>query len=343
MRDIVNNYIQKFNSDEQTEHSNEIKNADCFDWFSANVPTFSCSDKTVEETYYFRYWTYRKHIKKTEDGHVVTEFFPAVPWAGNDNAIVCPVVHHIREGRWLKDGGFLLDYIRHYLTGRGSGENVLHYQSGFVAAAGEYLLTQCDAKVLSELAPALEKLYLRMKEKYKTAYPDLYWSDDNRDGMEYSLSGNGIRPTINSYMAAGAGTLGRVFKKLGEAEKADAYFAEYGRIANNVDRILWDEKDGFYKNRHTEARDGTPDFGLTDPDRNVMEEIGYIPFMYGIGGKDRRSAFRYLTDPKHFDAPFGPTTADRSHPRFRTVNVHHECLWDGPSWPFATSQTLTAL
>src|SRR5207302_4342213 len=39
---------------------------------------------------------------------------------------------------------------------------------------------------------------------------------------------------------------------------------------------------------------------------------------------------------------FGPSTAERRHLRFLFQNPH-ECLWNGPSWPFATSQTLVAM
>jgi hypothetical protein len=50
-----------------------------------------------------------------------------------------------------------------------------------------------------------------------------------------------------------------------------------------------------------------------------------------------------LTDPQGFWAPIGLTTAERRHPAFRTHGSGHGCEWDGPVWPFATSQTLTAL
>ena len=54
-------------------------------------------------------------------------------------------------------------------------------------------------------------------------------------------------------------------------------------------------------------------------------------------------AWKQLTDPEGFSAPFGPTTAERRHPGFRLDRGGHECQWNGPSWPFATSVTLTAL
>ena len=48
-------------------------------------------------------------------------------------------------------------------------------------------------------------------------------------------------------------------------------------------------------------------------------------------------------DPKGFFAPFGPTTAEQRHPGFRVSYEGHNCQWNGPSWPYATAQTLTAL
>lgn len=45
-----------------------------------------------------------------------------------------------------------------------------------------------------------------------------------------------------------------------------------------------------------------------------------------------------------FDAPYGLTTAEQRNKHFQVnYNTSHECLWDGPSWPYATSMTLTAV
>jgi hypothetical protein len=48
-------------------------------------------------------------------------------------------------------------------------------------------------------------------------------------------------------------------------------------------------------------------------------------------------------DTNGFFAPFGPTTAERRSAGFRVSYGGHECQWNGPSWPYATSVTLTAL
>ena len=36
--------------------------------FAQSIPLFECPDKTIERTYYFRWWTYRKHLRKTPSG-----------------------------------------------------------------------------------------------------------------------------------------------------------------------------------------------------------------------------------------------------------------------------------
>ena len=48
-------------------------------------------------------------------------------------------------------------------------------------------------------------------------------------------------------------------------------------------------------------------------------------------------------DPAGFQAPFGPTTAERRHPGFAIAESGDDCQWNGPSWPFATTITLKAL
>jgi len=49
-----------------------------------------------------------------------------------------------------------------------------------------------------------------------------------------------------------------------------------------------------------------------------------------------------LLDNQGFNAPYGPLTAERRHPQFRFPHPH-DCQWNGPSWPFATTQTLVAM
>ena len=77
--------------------------------------------------------------------------------------------------------------------------------------------------------------------------------------------------------------------------------------------------------------------------KNVREQIGFIPWYFNIPNSDYSIAWKQLLSPKGFYAPYGPTTAEQRHPEFKINYEGHECQWNGPSWPYATSQTLTGL
>src|SRR5512139_1201864 len=78
-------YIDSFNLNDNEIYREYIPNDRSWDFLSANIPFFDCPDKTLERIYYFRWWTFRKHIKKTTDGFVITEFLPDVSWSGKYN------------------------------------------------------------------------------------------------------------------------------------------------------------------------------------------------------------------------------------------------------------------
>ena len=111
-RDAFRHYIDRFAEHDEELVIQHVDNASAWPWLRENIPFFECPDKELEETYYFRWWTYRKHIKETPDGMVVTEFLPAVPWAGKYNTISCAAGHHFYEGRWLRNPKYLDEYAR---------------------------------------------------------------------------------------------------------------------------------------------------------------------------------------------------------------------------------------
>lgn len=58
------NYVDYFNSMEDEGVINYISNTESWSWMKENIPLFECPDKEFEKIYYYRLWTYRKHIKK---------------------------------------------------------------------------------------------------------------------------------------------------------------------------------------------------------------------------------------------------------------------------------------
>jgi len=118
---ILQTYVEKFNGNDEELYIQHISNDSALSFLARNIPLIEIPDKEIEETYYFRWWTYRKHIKDTEDGFVITEFLPKVSWAGIHNTINCPAGHQIYEGRWLRDPKYIADYISFWLNDSGDG------------------------------------------------------------------------------------------------------------------------------------------------------------------------------------------------------------------------------
>src|SRR5439155_23032492 len=80
-RESFKHYIDFFNSMEAEGVVNLIPNATAWDWIEENIPFFTCPDRAMEEMYYFRWWSFRKHIKQTPVGRIITEFIEAVKHA----------------------------------------------------------------------------------------------------------------------------------------------------------------------------------------------------------------------------------------------------------------------
>lgn len=334
LKDCVDN----FNNGDEEIYPQLIPNACAEDFLAGQIPLVECPDSLIEKTYYFRWWTYRKHIKETEKGHIITEFLPPVSWAGPYNSIVCPACLHIREGRWLSDpDGWLKEYIDFWLDQSGK---TLAYSSWLAHAVWEYCSLRDELDYAVEKLPQLIGLFEEREAAHKKSC-GLYWSQDGRDGMEYSISGSGLRPTLNSYACADALAIAKIAKAAGLEDIQKRFSNKAIELKSLMDRLLWDRD--FYR---TLPMDKDDDFELerrpeVAAERDAKELLGLIPWCFDLPDEDKARAFGELLSDEGFLAPFGLTTAERRHPRFMEEHAH-ECLWNGPVWPFSTSQTLVA-
>ncbi len=297
--------------------------------FDAGIPLLDISEPNIQEIYYYRQHTFCRHIRRSPEGYIVTEFYPNVPWAGKYNTISCPAGHHMYEGRWLHDRRYIDDYMRFWFS---EGAEPRRYSFWAADAVLSVCKVTGDLTTAKELYEPLKLNYSELEKKHGTD-SGLFYQIDDRDGMEYSAGGSGYRPTINSYMFGDARALSEIAALLGKDDEARLYAEKAENIRKKVNECLWDDNAEFYKTRAENKN-----YGLAD----VRELIGYVPWYFDLPDDDKSVAWRFLNDEKHFGAPFGPTTAERCCPDFMK-EYDHECLWNGPSWPFATSQTLTAL
>ena len=193
--DGFRHYLESFNRLDRETVVNHIPNAAAWDWLVKNVPLLECPDKDLEEIYYFRWWTYRKHIKQTPDGFIITEFLPPVPWGGKHNSINCAAGHHFYEGRWLHDAHYLDDYAVFWFRKGGEPRKYSFWAADAIYARS---LVLGDFRLPKELLPDLIANYEAWEKSHLDA-SGLYWQNDGNDGMEVSIGGSGRRATINSY------------------------------------------------------------------------------------------------------------------------------------------------
>jgi hypothetical protein len=328
-------YATAFNRQDQELYPQHIPNTEAWPWLRRNIPLFECPDKDLEEIYYFRWWTFRKHIKHTPDGFVITEFLPPVPWAGKHNTISCAAGHHLHEGRWLNDPAYLDDYARFWFRKGGSPRTY-----GFWAAEAVWARAAVtgDDRLARDLLPDLIRNYQAWEHDQRDTN-GLYWQADGRDGMEVSISGalnpqgEGYRATLNSYQYGDALAIAAIAETAGDPATAANFRAKAAELKQLVQTRLWDPTAWFFK---VIPRGGTR---LSD----ARELHGFTPWYFDLPDPDKSAAWAQLVSTDGFEAPFGPTSAERRHPKFAVSYQGHECQWNGPSWPYATAVTLTAL
>ena len=144
-------YVEDFNRQDNELYAGSFPNTAAWDFLKNNIPWLDCPDEDLQATYYFRWWTYRKHLKQTPGGFIVDEFLPPVPWAGKYNSISCAAGHHLYEGRWLRHAKFLDDYSR-LLVARRRRTAPLQ----FLGRGCDLGALLCDRRLLARLGVSLE-------------------------------------------------------------------------------------------------------------------------------------------------------------------------------------------
>ena len=315
----------------------DISNQDAAQWMERNIPLFDCPDEDFREIYYFRWWSLRKHIKRTPVGWGMTEFLVPRSYADRYNLIACAIGHHVMETRWLRDTTYMHQILRTWYYGN-NGQAMAKmnkFSSWNPHAIYEAFKVQGDTTFLLSLRPRMEEEYARWKSTNRLAN-GLYWQGDVQDGMEESISGGRkkqyARPTINSYMTANAKALEKISLLENRQQEAQGYAKDAQEMLQLIEGKLWNPDHQFFETLRG------------DTSAQVREAIGYMPWYCNLLTNNSKYdiAWQQLKEEKGFSAPYGLTTAERRHPQFRSHGTG-TCEWDGAIWPFATSQTLTGL
>lgn len=327
-------------------------------WYEANIPFFDSPDPELNATWYYRWEVLTKHLVygSPETGYTFTEFIDRPFWSGSYGAISCPLGHVAYEIRWLKDRRVIEDFARYWFETPGAEPR--SYSNWYGDAMWATYAVLGDTALLRTVYPHMQMQVEGWTEERWDPEHRMYRWVGAWDGMETNINsrltddefggGEGYRPTLNSYLYADMRAIARAAALFGEAEKADSFAARAAALKERVQEELWDPERGFFFHQFAfdekggiEAGSLTYETGPYAGDPHGRELIGYVPWQFGLPDPGYESAWRFLMDPAYFRAEYGPTGVEQGDPQFRVSP--RCCVWSGNAWPYATSQTLTAM
>lgn len=353
-------HVDYFNTMEPEGIVQAIPNAEAWQWMTENVPLFECSNKDMEEIYWFRWWTLRKHIENTPVGYAMTEFLVKRSYSDKYNLISSGVGHHILESRWLRNTDYLDQILNTWYKGNDGNpmSKLTAYSSWMPYAIWQRYLVDGRKDAATALLPSLKwevddwynwnqfregapfpvkkAGYGKIRKQNKNGIAGMFWQSDVRDAMEETISGSRsqqfMRPSVNAYMYGNDIAVANIARLAGDEAAAADYTKRADELCKLITANLWSDKQQFFETHTGDSLAG------------VREPIGYMPWYVKMPLDNSKFgvAWQQLSDEKGFDAPYGITTAERRHPAFRTHGVG-KCEWDGAIWPFTTAQTLTGL
>jgi hypothetical protein len=330
------------------------------DWFARRIPIFESPDGAIDSTYYYRWDLITKHLTygSPRSGYTFTEFIDRPFWSGAYGAISCPLGHQLAEMRWLKDRRIIEDFARYWFETPGAQPR--SYSNWYGSAMWGIFEVRADTGFLRRVLPYMKAQYAGWVTEHFDSTQQMFRWDGLHDGMERNINSRqttdidagaeGYRPTLNAYLYGDARAIARASALLGDTNTARAFDARADALRSRVEHALWDERREFFLHQfaHDEpdgvrALTRTYETGKYADDSHGRELIGYVPWQFDLpeAGKGYERAWRFLMDTSYFLAPFGPATTERHDPQF-TVSPRC-CWWSGNSWPYATTQTLTAM
>jgi len=327
-------------------------------WYAGKIPLFASSDAALDDVWYYRWGLYRTHQRDLGRwGYISTEFFDDVGWQREPYASLNDASgFHIYEGRWLRDRRYANDYI-HFLY-RGGG-NDRHFSEAIADAVWARYLVDGDRKAATRHLGVMEHVFAQWDDHFDPAR-GLYWIEPLLDATEYSVAsieasggkdgffgGHAFRPSINSYMVANARAISQIAALAGEPITAQAYADKARAIKQSLLQALWNEKLQHFVDRYRSGNEHVTAWEQT----KARELVGYLPWAYGVIGSERAydGAWAALLTPDGLAGPLGLRTVEPSYRyymrqyRYDKATGLPECQWNGPVWPFQTTQALMAV
>lgn len=326
-------------------------------WYENNIPFFESSDPLLDRIYYYRWQIFRAHQRDLGPrGYISTEFLSDVSWQLEPYASLNDATgFHIYEGRWLRNRRYTNDYID-FMADAG---NDRHFAEAIADAVYAHYLVDGDANFAASHLKALKRSYAQWEDHYDER-KKLYWIMPLLDATEYTISsidasggkdgfwgGESFRPSINSYMFANAQAISHLADMTGDHATASAYSAKAEDLRTEVLQSLWNPAFSHFIDRYFVNNQFVK---YWEPIRG-RELVGYLPWTFGLVPAEAKYAesWRYLISPDGLGGSYGLRTVGPSYEyymrqyRYDAPTGLRECQWNGPVWPFQTTQVLMGM
>eukprot|EP01051_Picozoa_sp_SAG22_P014392 SAG22_NODE_1741_length_3684_cov_1.522734_1_plen_540_part_00 len=192
-------------------------------WAAENVPFVDLSGAgseyaDVEAAFYYRWRLYHRHLFRTTDGWIVSEWLNSGP-GGSQVPIPCAAGHHLAEGRWIHNTTYLDDSLRWWFNGNVSArfwqQRPRSYTSWLAWGAWQrhMVVGVLGTPFIVAMLPALLENLRGWVREHRGDYGGgtvCFWQADGFDGGEVSISGDGCRPPLNSVIFGEAVALQQV-------------------------------------------------------------------------------------------------------------------------------------
>jgi hypothetical protein len=325
-------------------------------WYRDRIPFFESSDKDLTDVYYYRWNIFRAHQRDLgANGFISTEFLDDVgwqnmPWSDLNDA----TGFHLLEGRWCRDRRFKEDYANFMY---GAEADMRHFSESVASAVWQGYLVDGVAEDAIAKLNAMQRQYGTWNTSYD-ASKGLYYVEPLLDATEYTISsidasggydgftgGDAFRPSINSYQYANAKAIaslaalrgGRMAlskpttqkqKRSRHACKKRSTFEHFidRYQVNNTNVTYWDAIRG-------------------------RELVGMVPWTHDLPDDTAAyaQAWSHILNSSQLLGEHGLRTVEPSYEyymrqyRYDAATGKRECQWNGPVWPFQTTQVLAGL
>lgn len=341
----------------QTDHTKIARQyfGEDYQWAVDNLPFFECSDKDMEAVYYYRWKLFKAHLRDVgRNEFVVTEFINHVPW---DREPYCTInaasMHHIYEGRWLKDDRYMNGYISNLY----SGGNNRRYSESIADAAYARFMINADSAFLLRQLDSMKAIFNAWYDHYDST-KNLYYIPAMPDATEYTIAsidasggkdgfegGDAFRPTINSYMYGNAKAIAHILEMNGDHNEAALYMHRADQLKQNVEQHLWNDSLHHFTDRFKVNNQYVKYWDFI----RGRELAGMIPWYFDLPADTKKfsAAWEHVIDTNDLLGQYGFRTNEPSYQYYFKQFVFFEgrpgSQWNGPSWPYQSSQTLTAM